>query len=84
MTRLRTIRIAALAFTLALPAAAMAFTPQEEKILERDCSGDYLRLCGQYDPGSKQVEACFQQRMRELTPACRNSIQQITARGGRR
>ena len=84
MTRTGMIRAAAAAFVLIVPVAASAFTPAEEKILERDCSGDYLRLCGQYDPGSKQVDACFQQRMKELTPACRNSIQTITARGGKR
>lgn len=76
-----------LAFLLGLIplASATALTPEQEAMLRRDCSGDYLRLCSTYDPDSPQVEQCFQAKMRELTPACRTSIQAVSRQGsGRR
>ena len=65
-------------------AGASALTPEQEAVLRRDCSGDYLRLCAMYDPDSAEVSQCFQSKMRELTPACRTSIQAVSRQGGGR
>jgi len=46
-----------------------------QEALEQFCSGDYMRLCAQYDPDSPQVEQCFRAKLRELTPECRSAIQ---------
>lgn len=84
MTAARSLLLA-LSLSVLVAAPAAAFTDEEEKILERDCTGDYLRLCAAFDPDSPQLDQCFQQKMRELSPACRNSIQAITrGRKGRR
>lgn len=72
MTRFTTVGLAALLLGLAVPASAQ--NAQEEAALRQYCSGDYLRLCGQHDPNSPAVEACFKENMAKLTPPCRNAI----------
>lgn len=69
-------RTAALAFgaALTMSTSALAQQSQEMDLLRAHCTGDYMRLCSQFDPGSKQVEQCFQSNMRNLTPNCRQTI----------
>ena len=68
------------AFTLAATllvghaAAALAMTPQEEAAFRQFCTGDYMRLCAQYDPNSPQVDQCFRTNMKELSPSCQSTI----------
>lgn len=69
---MKTITLAALAALLAGP--ALAQNAQEEAMLRQNCTGDYMRLCSQYDPGTPQVEQCFKAKMNDLTPQCRTAI----------
>lgn len=57
---------------------ASAQNPQEQAVLRQHCSGDYMRLCNMYEPGSPQVEQCFQAKTAELTPNCRSAIASFT------
>ena len=68
-------RFAALAAgaILALSTGAQAQN-SEMDMLRANCTGDYMRHCSMFDPGSKQVEQCFQARMRELSPNCQATI----------
>lgn len=70
------LKFAALAVAIALSGAshALAMTPQEEATFRRVCTGDYMRLCSMYDPGSPGVQQCFQAKMAELSPGCRGAI----------
>ncbi len=63
-----------IAFALGVAGQALAMTPQEEAVFRRVCTGDYMRLCSMYDPGSPGVQQCFQARMAELSPGCQTAI----------
>lgn len=74
----------ALGAVLALSTSAQAQgQPSEEDALREHCTGDYMRLCSQFDPGSKDVEQCFKARMRELSPNCRTAINYYTKKNPR-
>jgi hypothetical protein len=78
---------AVLAASLALTTLpAFAQDAQQQAVFRQYCSGDYMRLCSAYNPGSPEVEQCFQARMRELSPGCQNAIAEYTKkeRGSRR
>lgn len=62
------------ALALGVAAPALAQNPQEEAALRQSCSGDYMRLCSTFDPGSPEVEQCFKAKMKELTPQCQSAI----------
>lgn len=62
------------ALALGLAGPALAQNPQEEAVLRQSCTGDYMRLCSQFDPGSPEVEQCFKSRMKDLTPQCQTAI----------
>lgn len=66
-------RIPMLAFlaALALPAAAQA---QGQEVFRQYCTGDYMRLCSQFSPESREVRQCFIANMRSLSPGCRSVI----------
>ena len=71
------IKLTALGAALGLAAitsAGAAMTPQEEAAFRQSCSGDYMRFCSMHDPNTPQVEQCFQQRMKQLTPQCQATI----------
>ena len=53
---------------------ASALTPQEEAVFKQSCTGDYMRFCSMFDPNTPQVQQCFQQRMKELSPRCQAAI----------
>lgn len=75
------VRNAALALGALVLATAPAFAqpvPGEEEALRTHCTGDYMRLCSQFDPGSREIEQCFKAHMRELTPNCRTAINYYT------
>lgn len=73
---MRSMKTAAFGVAFALTAAsqALAMTPQEEAVFRRVCTGDYMRLCSMYDPGSPGVQQCFQAKMTELSPGCQTAI----------
>lgn len=55
-------------------AASAAMSPQEEAAFRQNCTGDYMRFCSMHDPNTPQVEQCFQQRMKQLSPQCQATI----------
>ena len=69
-------RMSALAVTLVVGFAGPSFalTPQEEATFRQACTADYMRFCSTFDPGSPQVDQCFKQRMKELSPQCQGAI----------
>ena len=85
MNRIKTSALAA-AITVALAGPSLALTPQEEAVFRQACTADYMRLCSAYDPGSPQVDQCFKQNMKQLSPQCQSAITnyQKTNPGGRR
>ena len=72
--------IAALA-PLASPAFAQ--DAQQQAIFRQNCSGDYMRLCSAYSPGTPEVEQCFQSHMRDLSPQCQGAIAAYTKKESR-
>ena len=58
----------------------------EQDKLQAACSGDYIRLCNGADPAGKEVEACFERNMSQMSPGCRTAINEYKQRnpgGGR-
>jgi hypothetical protein len=51
--------------------------------LKRYCSGDAATFCGDVDPASKAMNACFKAHRKELSANCRQAIDAYQARGGR-
>ena len=49
-------------------------TPIRE-LLKLSCTGDYLEHCSMHPPGGPEVEACFRQNLRKLSPDCARAIQ---------
>jgi hypothetical protein len=62
----------ALSLVISLPAFAQ--NAQEDAALRQNCSGDYMRLCSNFAPGSVEVEQCFKAKMKELSPGCQGAI----------
>jgi hypothetical protein len=56
----------ALFVALMMPAAAFAYTPEQEQA----CSGDALRLCSSEIPDVERITACMVQHRAELSPPC--------------
>ena len=42
--------------------------------LKRYCSGDALTHCGDIDPDSREMEACFKTHRAELSENCRRAV----------
>ncbi|MDB5648393.1 MAG: hypothetical protein JWQ05_4062 [Methylobacterium sp.] len=69
------IRFALLALGAALvPMAATAEPTPIRELLKLSCTGDYLEHCSMHAPGGPEVEACFRQNLRKLSPACAQAI----------
>ena len=71
---LRKIKIAAVAVAAIAATPALALSQQEEAAFRQHCSGDYMRFCSMFEPNTPQVEQCFQQRMKDLSPRCQAAI----------
>jgi len=50
-----------------LPAMAEEGTADER----RACTPDVFRLCGEFIPNADRITACLQEKVRDLSPACR-------------
>ena len=72
LTKLKIATFAAALTTATASFAAMS--PQDEAAFKQNCSGDYTRFCSMFDPNTPQVEQCFQQRMKDLSPRCQSTI----------
>lgn len=80
------IKIATLFAGLLAAAPAVAMTAQEEAAFRQNCTNDYMRFCSMFDPNTPQVEQCFQQKMKDLSPRCQATIASYSKAnpGGRR
>ena len=59
--------LAASCFALTLlSTGAFAYSPQQEQM----CTGDAMRLCGEYIPNVDRITACMVQKYSELSPGC--------------
>jgi hypothetical protein len=69
---------------LALAVAPVSATAPEHgnKELQRYCSGDAATFCGDVDPSSPKMNACFKANMSQLSENCRCAITAYK-RGGR-
>ena len=74
----------AFSLCLALVAAGPAFAqnPQEEAALRQNCTGDYLRYCGNFAPNTPEVEQCFKTNMKQLSAACQQTIAAYSKKNG--
>jgi hypothetical protein len=57
-----------------VPAAASAQSTPLRELLKLSCTGDYLEHCSMHPPGGPEVEACFRQNLRKLSPDCARAI----------
>jgi hypothetical protein len=64
------------AATLAATSSFAAGTREQR----RDCRGDAMRLCGQEIPNVPRITACMQQRVAQLSPACRKHFAPVARR----
>ena len=86
MTSLKLASLAAAIAFVAGPALAQSQVqdPKQQEVFRQSCSGDYMRFCSTFNPGTPEVEQCFQQRMQQLSPQCRNAIAAFEKKGSRR
>jgi hypothetical protein len=72
---------------LAAPAFAQGKSrPSDKDVLQAACAQDYMKLCSGVDPGGKEVEACFQRNMSQMSQGCQTAITDYQKRnpgGGR-
>lgn len=53
---------------------ATAAPAPDRAALKRHCTSDYLSFCGDMDPDSSEVQACFKKNKTQLSPACQAAI----------
>jgi hypothetical protein len=68
------IKVATFLVAAATATGTFAMSPQQEAAFKQNCTSDYMRFCSMFEPNTPQVEQCFQQRMKELSPRCQASI----------
>ncbi len=81
-------RFATLALLFAAPLlVSSAFAAPESKRgnadLKKYCTGDMLKFCGDIDPDSKEMDACFTKNRAELSENCRRAITAYEAAGSK-
>lgn len=57
-----------------LPSGALAQATPIRELLKLSCTGDYLEHCSMHPPGGPEVEACFRENIRKLSPDCAQAI----------
>lgn len=72
---MNTLKIASLAVALCLaPTLSFAQQSATQENLKRYCTGDYMEHCGQFAPGGLEVQACFREKAKLLSPNCSTAI----------
>ena len=71
----------ALAVLPALGAPEAARPKRGNADLKTYCSGDALTYCGDIDPDSREMEACFKTHRAELSENCRRAVTAYEAQG---
>ncbi|MDR7039302.1 MULTISPECIES: hypothetical protein [Methylobacterium] len=64
--------------TAAAVAAPGGATSADRSELKRSCTGDYFTYCGDLEPDSPEVQACFRQNKAKLSPNCQSAISAYT------
>lgn len=59
---------------LAVAPVSAAVSKHGNKELQRYCSGDAATFCGDVDPSSPKMNACFKANMNQLSENCRRAI----------
>ena len=54
--------------------AAIAAPAPDRAALKRHCTSDYLSFCGDLEPDSPEVQACFKKNKTQLSAACQGAI----------
>ena len=54
-----------------LTTASYAYTPQQEQL----CTGDAMRLCGEYIPDVDRITACMSRQYDQLSQGCKAVFQ---------
>ena len=61
--------LATAAFALTMwTTASFAYSPDQQRL----CSGDAMRLCGQYVPDVDRITACMTERYSQLSDGCKS------------
>lgn len=68
------LRFALLLPAMLVPGIASAEPTPIRELLKLSCTGDYLEHCSMHPPGGPEVEACFRQNLRKLSPDCARAI----------
>lgn len=72
---MNTIKLASITAALCLtPVLSFAQQSTNQETLKRYCTGDYLEHCGEFAPGAPEVEACFREKAKLLSPNCSAAI----------
>ncbi|GJE62187.1 hypothetical protein [Methylobacterium trifolii] len=70
-----TVKIASVALALCMtPALSFAQQSVGQENLKRYCTGDYLEHCSEFAPGGPEVQACFREKAKLLSPNCSTAI----------
>ena len=77
------IRVIGITLGLCLSIPGLAQSPPDKSALQDNCTGDYLRLCGQFSPDGPEVEQCFKDKAKELSPDCSAAIAAYTKKNPR-
>lgn len=83
MPRLATIALLFATPFAVLPALAAPESKRGNADLKKYCTGDALSFCGNIDPDSKEMDACFKKHRAELSENCRRAITAYEAQGGK-
>lgn len=76
-------RITAIALALGLASLVPARAERGNEDLKKYCTGDATTFCGDVDPSSKAMDACFEKHRTELSENCRRAIDAYQAKGGK-
>lgn len=86
----RLIRPRGVAARLAIAAVALAAVPalaapakRGNEDLKKYCSGDAVTYCGDIDPDSREMDACFKKHRADLSENCRRAITAYEKQGRR-
>jgi hypothetical protein len=62
---------------VAITAASAASSEQERKAIRAACTPDAKKFCATVSPGQGRLRDCMQAHLQELSPACRERLEQL-------
>lgn len=57
--------------------AANAATANDRAAIRADCKNDAKKFCANVSPGQGRIRDCMQANLKDLSPACRERIDQL-------